>query len=87
MSPRNAFRNDPTSRRRRTATVLPFTRSPAATPVSRAEIDRLVARGRRLQGEALRDGLRRAFRYLVGGCSLRGLRLPGGTNGQRQPCC
>lgn len=87
MSLRNVFRNDPTSRHRKTATVLPFTRFPAATPSSRAEIDRLVARGRRLQGEALRDGFRRGFRYLVGGCSLRGLRLPGGSHGQRQPCC
>ncbi|MEO3427915.1 hypothetical protein AAFN88_03595 [Pelagibius sp. CAU 1746] len=54
-----------------------------AAPTSRAETERLVARGRRLQGEALRAGFRGVFRHLVGGCSLRALRL----NGSRQPCC
>ncbi|WP_193366854.1 hypothetical protein [Pelagibius marinus] len=55
----------------------------ARAEVTRRDIERLVARGRRLQGEALRDGFRRVFRHLVGGCSLRGLRL----SGRRQPCC
>jgi len=62
--------------------------------VSRAEIERAVARGRGLQGQALRAGFRRAFSllagaFLVGGC-LRALRLTastGGTAGRRQPCC
>lgn len=52
-------------------------------PATRAEIDRLIARGRRLQGQALRAGFRQIFRHLVGGCSLRGLRQAG----VRQPCC
>ncbi|GAB4359749.1 MAG: hypothetical protein Kow00114_12860 [Kiloniellaceae bacterium] len=61
-------------------------------PVSRAEIDRAVARGRGLQGEALRAGLRRAARFLIGsvltgGC-LRGLRPAAhAARGLRQPCC
>ncbi len=61
-------------------------------PVSRAEIERAVARGRGLQGEALRAGLRRAARFLVGsvltgGC-LRGLRPAAhAARGLRQPCC
>jgi len=57
-------------------------RLPSAA-LSRAELDRLIARGRLLQGQALRDGLHRVFRSLVGGCRLRSLRL----SGQRQPCC
>ena len=48
-----------------------------------AELERLIARGRLLQALALRDGLRQAYRFLVSGCSLRGLRLAG----HRQPCC
>ncbi len=55
----------------------------ASQEISRAEIDRLIEKGRQLQGEALRDGFYRIFRSLVGGCSLRSLRLAG----QRQPCC
>lgn len=61
-------------------------------PVSRAEIDRAVARGRGLQGEALRAGFRRAAAFLVGsvltgGC-LRGLRPAAhAARGLRQPCC
>lgn len=70
------------------AVVLPFDRSPAAPAVgevtlSQAEIERYVALGRRLHGAAVRAALGRVFRHLVGGCSLRGLRL----SGQRQPCC
>jgi hypothetical protein len=55
--------------------------------LTQAEIDRYVALGRRLHGAAVRAALGRLFRHLVGGCSLRGLRLSGGTNGARQPCC
>lgn len=60
-------------------------------PVSRAEIEQAVARGRGLQGQALRAGVSRAFSLLVGallagGC-LRGLRLTAGTARRRQPCC
>ena len=51
--------------------------------MSRDDIDRLIEKGRRLQGEALRGGFRQLYRSLVGGCSLRSLRL----SGQRQPCC
>lgn len=76
-------RNHPSSRHSGSANILPFTRFPAATPASRAEIDRLITRGRRLQAQALRAALRNGFHYLVGGCSLRGLRLAG----RRQPCC
>ena len=57
-----------------------------ATP-SRADIERAIASGRRLQGEALRDGFRRLYHVLVGGCSLRSLRLPGELPGQRHSCC
>jgi hypothetical protein len=51
--------------------------------LSRNDIDRLIENGRRLQGEALRGVFRQLFRSLVGGCSLRRLRLAG----RRQPCC
>ena len=51
--------------------------------ITRAEIDAFVEKGRRLQGEALRSAFAKVYRSLVGGCSLRSLRLAG----QRQPCC
>ncbi|MEQ8357534.1 MAG: hypothetical protein RH942_18510 [Kiloniellaceae bacterium] len=51
--------------------------------LTRADIDTFINRGRLLQSQAMRAGLQRAFRYLVGGCSLRSLRFAG----QRQPCC
>jgi hypothetical protein len=73
------------------ATLLRFpaaasAESPARGP-SRREIERAIARGRRLQGEALRGGFRRLFSVLVGGCSLRSLRLPGEVNAGRRSCC
>jgi hypothetical protein len=60
-------------------------------PVSRTEIEQAVARGRGLQGQALRAGFRRAFSllagaFLAGGC-LRALRLTAGSASRRQPCC
>lgn len=55
----------------------------SAADLSRDDIDRLVARGRLLQAQALHGALAHAFRALVGGCNLRSLRLAG----QRQPCC
>ena len=48
-----------------------------------AGADMTTQRGKLLQALALRDGLRQAYRFLVSGCSLRGLRLAG----HRQPCC
>lgn len=73
------------------ATLLPFpagkpARHPTTGP-SRREVERAIARGRRLQGEALRAGVRRLFRVLVGGCSLRSLRLPGEFPAGRRSCC
>ena len=59
----------------------------AATPASRADLQRLVDRGRKLQAEAVRDASRRFFRFLVSGCSLRVMRLAGPLPGQRQSCC
>lgn len=59
---------------------------PASRP-SRREIERAIAHGRQLQGEALRNGFRQLFRVLVGGCSLRSLRLPAELPGGRQSCC
>jgi hypothetical protein len=59
---------------------------PALSP-SRGEVERAIARGRRLQGEALRNGFRRLYRVLVGGCSLRSLRLSGAVPGKREACC
>lgn len=59
----------------------------SATGPSRREIERAIARGRRLQGEALRNSFRQLFRVLVGGCSLRSLRLPAELPGGRQSCC
>ena len=70
------------------ATLLHFPApTPAAATPSRRELERAIARGRRLQGEALRDAFRGLFRVLVGGCSLRSLRLPGEVNAGRQSCC
>jgi hypothetical protein len=60
---------------------------PASTATSRREIERAVARGRTLQGEALRGGFRHLFRFLVDGCSLRKLRIPGHLPGHRHSCC
>jgi len=60
---------------------------PASAAISRGEIERAVARGRALQGAALRGGFRHLFRFLVGGCSLRKLRIPGHLPGQRHSCC
>jgi hypothetical protein len=60
---------------------MPSTPSQFSTP-SRDEIDRLVERGRRLQGEALLSGFKRVFNVLADSGSLRGLRI----TGQRQPC-
>jgi hypothetical protein len=73
------------------ATLLRFPaavslQSPASAP-SRADVERAIARGRRLQGEALRDGVRRLFGVLGGGSSLRRLRPAGGLPGKRQACC
>lgn len=68
-------------------TQSPIETTPAALPASRAELLRLVGRGRQLQAEAVQEALRRVFRFLVGGCSLRGLRLPAPLQGQRQSCC
>ncbi|MGF1628851.1 MAG: hypothetical protein ACFCUT_05225 [Kiloniellaceae bacterium] len=59
----------------------------AAMAISRAEIERAIARGRALQGEALRSGIRYLFRFLVAGCSLRKLRIPGSQPGRRHACC
>jgi hypothetical protein len=59
---------------------------PARGPCG-AEVARAIARGRRLQGEALRDGVRRLFGVLGGGSSLRRLRPAGGLPGKRQACC
>lgn len=75
-------------RYRSPAVVLSFTRSPAApaagaVTLSQAEVERYVALGRCLHGAAVRAALGRLFRFLVGGCSLRGLRL----SGSRQPSC
>ncbi|WP_340116286.1 hypothetical protein [Pelagibius sp. 7325] len=72
-------------------TVLHFPLPLRQGPVTRAEVEQAVARGRGLQGQALRNGIRRAFSllagaFLAGGC-LRGLRLTAGTAGRRQPCC
>lgn len=57
-------------------------------PVSRAELERAIARGRRLQGEAVRSGFRKGFAeavtLLCAGTRLRGLRYPAA---RRQPCC
>ncbi len=53
------------------------------SPLSADELARFIDRGRLLQSLALRDGARRIYRFLVSGCSLRGLRLAG----SRQPCC
>jgi hypothetical protein len=74
------------------ATLLRFlTTEPAGGSAtgapSRREIERAIARGRRLQGEALRNGVRWLYRVLVGGCSLRSLRLPGEVNAGRRSCC
>jgi hypothetical protein len=60
---------------------------PAAAAISHAEIERAVGRGRRLQGEALRHGFGQLFRFLVAGCSLRKLRIPGQLPGQPHSCC
>lgn len=68
-------------------TQSPIETIPAHLPSSRAELQRLVGRGRQLQAEAMQEAFRRAFRFLVGGCSLRGLRLPAPLQGQRQSCC
>jgi hypothetical protein len=70
------------------ATLLRFPAAAApATSPSRSDVERAIARGRRLQGEALRDGFRRLYRVMVGGCSLRSLRLSGGVAGKREACC
>ncbi|MGD1880371.1 MAG: hypothetical protein ACFB13_23065 [Kiloniellaceae bacterium] len=71
----------------RFATVHTFPTPAWSGPMSRAESDAAVERGRTLQGEALRSGFRRVFAALVGGCRLRVLRLPGRTGSQRQPSC
>lgn len=60
---------------------------PSGNAVSYAEIERGMARGRELRAAALRGGLRRVFSLLVGGCSLRVLRLSGDMPGQRHSCC
>ncbi len=65
----------------------PLETAPAPLPASRAELQRLVGRGRQLQAEAMQEAFRRVFRFLIGGCSLRGLRLPAPLQGQRQSCC
>ena len=69
------------------ATAMSRIETPAAATPSRRELERALARGRRLQGEALRDAFRGLFRVLVGGCSLRSLRLPGEVNAGRRSCC
>lgn len=35
----------------------------------------------------MQEAFRRVLRFLIGGCSLRGLRLPAPLQGQRQSCC
>jgi hypothetical protein len=74
----------------RSATLLSFPLPVPQGPINRAEIDAAIIRGRRLQGEALQSGLRRAATFLrsnvlAGGC-LRGLRLQAGVTEKRQPC-
>jgi len=50
-------------------------------------IDRVTEAMISVEGEALRGGFRRLYRVLVGGCSLRSLRLPGEVPAGRQSCC
>ena len=58
------------------------------TPLDPAEVDRLVRHGRALQGAALRAAFAGLFRFLVHGCSLRGLRLNWLMPPERrQSCC
>ena len=70
--------------RSESAVLLSFPHRPRGDrpAISRAQLEHAIARGRTLQAQALRKGLARAFRFLLGGYSLRGLRVPG----QRQPC-
>lgn len=65
---------------------VPFRRC-AVAPPSRAEIERGVARGRRLQGEAVQAAFRRLLRALAVGTNLRRLRAPASLAGRRHSCC
>lgn len=56
-------------------------------PPGRAEIERGVARGRRLQGEAVQAAFRRLLRALAVGTNLRRLRAPASLAGRRHSCC
>jgi hypothetical protein len=68
------------------AALLTLPRRTTRAP-SRAEIERAIARGRALQGEAVQAAFGKLFRLLADSVSLRGLRAPASLHGRRHSCC